>query len=181
MLSSYPVSGSDDGYLEVGQRSSHLQIRYIYRAIPLVQVFFFCTIIEFPSILLSTFPRILHLNMDSKEVKDSGLYDDVHVGQPDYPDYTDANVESYDGEHVNTGHTALKRQLKSRHIAMISIGGVIGTGLFLGTANSLKNGGPLGLLMGYLAIGSVCYCVMVSFEAAQVVPRRCLIHLLSSV
>jgi amino acid transporter len=100
--------------------------------------------------------------MDSKEVKDSGLYDDVHVGQPDYPDYADANVESYDGEHVNTGHTALKRQLKSRHIAMISIGGVIGTGLFLGTANSLKNGGPLGLLMGYLAIGSVCYCVMVS-------------------
>lgn len=37
---------------------------------------------------------------------------------------------------------------------MISIGGVIGTGLFLGTANALKNGGPLGLLLGYAAMGT---------------------------
>lgn len=62
----------------------------------------------------------------------------------------------------------LKRQLKDRHVAMISIGGasihipprsiravaksplgVIGTGLFLGTASSLRNGGPVGLLLGY--------------------------------
>lgn len=38
--------------------------------------------------------------------------------------------------------------LKARHIAMISIGGVIGTGLFLGTGGALSNGGPLGLLLG---------------------------------
>ena len=44
----------------------------------------------------------------------------------------------------------LQRQLKSRHVAMISIGGVIGTGLFLGTASSLENGGPVGLLLGYI-------------------------------
>lgn len=45
---------------------------------------------------------------------------------------------------------------------MISIGGVIGTGLFLGTATALHNGGPLGLLLGYMTMGSVCYCVMCS-------------------
>lgn len=56
----------------------------------------------------------------------------------------------------------LKRELKSRHIAMISIGGVIGTGLFLGTAGALAHGGPLGLLLGYSVVGSVCFCVMVS-------------------
>ncbi|KAI9063004.1 amino acid permease [Trametes sanguinea] len=56
----------------------------------------------------------------------------------------------------------LKRQLKNRHIAMISIGGVIGTGLFLGTATSLQSGGPIGLLLGYAAVGSVCYSVMIS-------------------
>lgn len=56
----------------------------------------------------------------------------------------------------------LVRQLKNRHIAMISIGGVIGTGLFLGTAGSLQNGGPVGLLLGYLAMGTICYSVMVS-------------------
>ncbi|TCD69700.1 hypothetical protein EIP91_006467 [Steccherinum ochraceum] len=59
-------------------------------------------------------------------------------------------------------HHQLKRQLKNRHIAMISIGGVIGTGLFLGTAGSLQTGGPVGLLLGYLVVGTMCYSVMVS-------------------
>ncbi|KAL0575811.1 hypothetical protein V5O48_006165 [Marasmius crinis-equi] len=43
---------------------------------------------------------------------------------------------------------------------MISIGGVIGTGLFLGTANALRDGGPIGLLLGYMIIGSLCWSVM---------------------
>ncbi|KAJ7367981.1 amino acid permease [Mycena albidolilacea] len=62
----------------------------------------------------------------------------------------------YHGEHK------LVRQLKNRHIAMISIGGVIGTGLFLGTANALRHGGPIGLLLGYLLVGSITYSVMIS-------------------
>ncbi|KAF9517401.1 hypothetical protein BS47DRAFT_1339816 [Hydnum rufescens UP504] len=57
------------------------------------------------------------------------------------------------------GHT-LKRQLKPRHIAMISIGGAIGTGLFLGTGNALKTGGPVGLLLGYTIVGTICYAMM---------------------
>ncbi|CAE6475296.1 unnamed protein product [Rhizoctonia solani] len=56
----------------------------------------------------------------------------------------------------------LQRQLKNRHIAMISIGGVIGTGLFLGTAGALNSGGPIGLLLGYIVVGTVCYSVMIS-------------------
>ncbi|KAF8580217.1 amino acid transporter [Ramaria rubella] len=56
----------------------------------------------------------------------------------------------------------LQRGLKNRHAQMISIGGVIGTGLFLGTASSLANGGPGGLLLGYLAVSSACVAVMVS-------------------
>ncbi|KAJ7162539.1 amino acid permease [Mycena crocata] len=62
----------------------------------------------------------------------------------------------YHGEHK------LVRQLKNRHIAMISIGGVIGTGLFLGTATALRHGGPIGLLLGYLAVGTITYSVMIS-------------------
>lgn len=41
-----------------------------------------------------------------------------------------------------------------------SIGGVIGTGLFLGTAGSLAAGGPLGLLLGYAIVSSACVSVM---------------------
>ncbi|KAG6911819.1 hypothetical protein DXG01_000066 [Tephrocybe rancida] len=62
----------------------------------------------------------------------------------------------------STGEVKLVRQLKNRHVAMISIGGVIGTGLFLGTATALKNGGPIGLLLGYAIMGSICYSVMIS-------------------
>ncbi|KIY45383.1 hypothetical protein FISHEDRAFT_49356 [Fistulina hepatica ATCC 64428] len=63
---------------------------------------------------------------------------------------------------VDQPHQALKRQLKNRHVAMISIGGVIGTGLFLGTATSLRNGGPVGLVLGYAAVGTITYTVMIS-------------------
>ncbi|KIJ51458.1 hypothetical protein M422DRAFT_224084 [Sphaerobolus stellatus SS14] len=56
----------------------------------------------------------------------------------------------------------LQRQLKNRHVAMISIGGVIGTGLFLGTAGPLRNGGPVGLMLGYIIMGTICYAVMIS-------------------
>ncbi|KAI9567927.1 amino acid permease [Boletus coccyginus] len=59
-------------------------------------------------------------------------------------------------------HTALQRRLKNRHVAMISFGGIIGTGLFFGTASSLMNGGPLGLLLAYVFMGTICYATMVS-------------------
>ena len=78
-------------------------------------------------------------------------------------------AESLEGGNVGHGGTndlgqrqdeMLHAVMKPRHIAMISIGGVIGTGLFLGTASSLKNGGPVGLWLGYIIVGSVCYAVM---------------------
>ncbi|KAG8687711.1 hypothetical protein FRC08_011836 [Ceratobasidium sp. 394] len=68
-------------------------------------------------------------------------------------------AEEHEGDGRDRG---LKRQLKSRHVAMISIGGVLGTGLFLGTAGALQNGGPLGLLLGYSIVGTICYSVMIS-------------------
>ncbi|KAI0075661.1 amino acid permease [Panus rudis PR-1116 ss-1] len=65
----------------------------------------------------------------------------------------------------------LRRQMKNRHIAMISIGGVIGTGLFLGTASGLQTGGPVGLLLAYITVGSVCIAVMVTLgEMCSLLP-----------
>ncbi|PLW52626.1 hypothetical protein PCANC_06271 [Puccinia coronata f. sp. avenae] len=58
------------------------------------------------------------------------------------------DLEDLDRQDV-AGGAALCRSMKTRHIQMISIGGMIGTGLFLGTGESLANGGPLGLMMGF--------------------------------
>ncbi|KAI0798668.1 amino acid permease [Irpex lacteus] len=79
---------------------------------------------------------------------------------------SDNGVDAYvvDAEAVPAGaeSATLHRQMKNRHIAMISIGGVIGTGLFLNTANSLADGGPVGLLLGYAVVGTICYTMMIS-------------------
>ncbi|KAI7952871.1 hypothetical protein MJO29_008502 [Puccinia striiformis f. sp. tritici] len=83
---------------------------------------------------------------------------------------TNAEAKTYDLEDSSrqdahdeaAGAATLHRTMKSRHIQMISIGGVIGTGLFLGTAQSLANGGPLGLMMGFLVMGTVVWNVMAS-------------------
>ncbi|KAI8454845.1 amino acid transporter [Phakopsora pachyrhizi] len=56
----------------------------------------------------------------------------------------------------------LRRQLQNRHVAMISIGGAIGTGLFIGTGTALYHGGPLSLVVGYSLIGILVWALMCS-------------------
>ncbi|CRK83683.1 amino acid permease [Neobacillus massiliamazoniensis] len=56
----------------------------------------------------------------------------------------------------------LKRSLKSRHLAMISLGGTIGTGLFLASGGAIHTAGPGGALLSYLLIGVMVYFLMTS-------------------
>ncbi|GAA5825483.1 hypothetical protein JCM11251_007005 [Rhodosporidiobolus azoricus] len=67
------------------------------------------------------------------------------------------------------GPTKLKRQLRSRHskgtygsLDWREQGGVIGTGLFLGSAQSLQKAGPLGLLIAFSIMGVWVWCMMIS-------------------
>ncbi|AAY91983.1 amino acid permease [Pseudomonas protegens] len=55
----------------------------------------------------------------------------------------------------------LTRSLKSRHIFMLSLGGVIGTGLFMGSGVTINQGGPWGAILSYLGAGFLMYLVMV--------------------
>jgi AAT family amino acid transporter len=57
---------------------------------------------------------------------------------------------------------SLNRSLTPRQISMISIAGIIGTGLFLGTGKSLATGGPASLLINYSLIGGLVYLVMLA-------------------
>jgi amino acid permease len=54
----------------------------------------------------------------------------------------------------------LQRGLKRRHITMMSIGGTIGTGLFLASGNVVSKAGALGGPIAYLVIGILVYVLM---------------------
>lgn len=54
---------------------------------------------------------------------------------------------------------ALERGLKNRHIQLIALGGAIGTGLFLGVAQTIQQAGPSALL-GYAIAGLVAFLIM---------------------
>lgn len=49
---------------------------------------------------------------------------------------------------------ALKRSIKSRHMFMIALAGVIGTGLFLGTGDVINRAGPGGRTSMLTAVSS---------------------------
>ncbi|KAI8988966.1 amino acid permease/ SLC12A domain-containing protein [Pilobolus umbonatus] len=65
----------------------------------------------------------------------------------------------------------LKRTLKARHLAMISLGGVIGQGLFLSAGANLNAAGPAGALIAYGIIGFIVFWVTFSLgEMATYIP-----------
>lgn len=73
------------------------------------------------------------------------------------PSYSNIVGEVHDAELAEETH----RGLKSRHAQMIALGGTIGTGLFVGSGQSLRIGGPLFFFLGYclitiLVFGIVC-------------------------
>ncbi|HEY1973927.1 MAG TPA: amino acid permease, partial [Pseudonocardia sp.] len=57
------------------------------------------------------------------------------------------------------GSTTLSAGLKNRHVTMISIAGVIGAGLFVGSANAIATAGP-GVLLSYAFAGLLVVLVM---------------------
>ncbi|KAF9138448.1 hypothetical protein BG015_002381 [Linnemannia schmuckeri] len=56
----------------------------------------------------------------------------------------------------------LQRNLEARHLTMISLGGTIGTGLFLASGSSIATAGPGYSQVAYSLIGSMVYCFMSS-------------------
>ena len=66
--------------------------------------------------------------------------------QPTIPDHSDPSHQ-------------LSRSLKGRHLAMISIGGIIGAGLFVGSSTSIKAAGPA-VFISYAVTGMLILMVM---------------------
>ncbi|EPE09347.1 amino acid permease [Ophiostoma piceae UAMH 11346] len=77
-------------------------------------------------------------------------------------------IETSDGTIIDDG---VKRALKSRHLLMIALGGVIGPGTFYATGFALRYSGPVGALIGYIIIGLDVFLVTQSLgEMATLYP-----------
>jgi amino acid transporter, AAT family len=60
---------------------------------------------------------------------------------------------------ITDREAGLHRNLTARQLSMIAIGGAIGTGLFLGSAISVKLAGP-GVIFSYLVAAAIALCLM---------------------
>lgn len=78
----------------------------------------------------------------------------------DDADLSATDVSIQPGHDSIEDHKRLKRELGARQVAMIAIGGAIGTGLIIGTGSALAKAGPLSILIAYSIIGLVVFQVM---------------------
>ncbi|KAJ5669738.1 hypothetical protein N7462_010808 [Penicillium macrosclerotiorum] len=82
----------------------------------------------------------------------------LEAGVATYPPYDDDLKTA--GEVDNLPNSETHRGLSSRHIQFLALGGCIGTGLFVGSGQTLSTVGPAPLLMGYIVMSTVVYFVM---------------------
>lgn len=59
-----------------------------------------------------------------------------------------------------TTHTEIRRSLEVRHMVMLALGGVIGSGLFISSGYTITQAGPLGAVIAYLVGAVVAWLVM---------------------
>ncbi|MCC5465585.1 amino acid permease [Pelosinus baikalensis] len=81
--------------------------------------------------------------------------------------------EKFNGkiEQAIAQQAGLDRGMKSRHLFMITLGGVIGTGLFLASGSTINQAGPLGSVIAYMIGGFIMYMVMMCLgELAVAMP-----------
>ncbi len=84
---------------------------------------------------------------------------------------TDPKKQAVDTGALVPEKKGLHRDLKSRHMMMISIGGTIGTGLFLGAGQVVSEAGPIGAVLAFLFGGMVMYLALLCLgELAVAMP-----------
>ncbi|EEA25743.1 hypothetical protein TMatcc_006025 [Talaromyces marneffei ATCC 18224] len=96
---------------------------------------------------------------------------DTHNTEPT-PSYTNVSTTTMSDEKRNTvralveadlldeRYAQTQRGLSSRHVQMMALGGTIGTGLFVGSGQSLAIGGPASLLLAYIFISVLVYSLV---------------------
>ncbi|KAL2165023.1 hypothetical protein VTH06DRAFT_319 [Thermothelomyces fergusii] len=92
---------------------------------------------------------------------------DDDVSFPKHGDADEAAAEAAAGSDSDDfrdmdPHSGVKRGLKTRHLSMMALAGIIGPGLLIGSGGALSAGGPASLLIGFGVIGIIAFSVMQS-------------------
>ena len=93
------------------------------------------------------------------------------LGEMDYANATMTVETGNGGQAVIPEKTALKRNLHSRHIQFIALGGSIGTGLFMSSGPDLAQGGPASIVINFSLVGFMIISVVFALgELCSVLP-----------
>ncbi|MDF7641410.1 amino acid permease [Bifidobacterium sp. ESL0784] len=71
-------------------------------------------------------------------------------------------IPPIEGKDKSKQTNGVQRNLKTRHVSMIALGGCIGTGLFMTSGSTISKAGPGGGLVAYIAMGIMVYFLMTS-------------------
>jgi amino acid transporter len=92
---------------------------------------------------------------NSDRPSDDGLHYGSYEEAPSFLTRLGVTPSSFKRRTLADKHNQLNQSMKTRHLHMISIGGSIGAGLFVGSGGALSRGGPAALLIGFGIIGVV--------------------------
>ena len=80
-------------------------------------------------------------NNNEKTFPSGELLSEQYVPQQDTSSHLNTSLSEVDVT------KPLKRAMTKRHLVMISLGGAIGTGLFLGSGDVISQAGPIGAIL----------------------------------
>lgn len=72
---------------------------------------------------------------------------------------TDHSIDPENDKFQLDPNSGVKRALKNRHLSMMTLAGIIGPGLLVGTSGALAKGGPAALVIGFSIVGLVAFSI----------------------
>jgi len=101
--------------------------------------------------------------MPEEEVETESIFSSQKPLQTSQDPSEENHEKSYETNTISPSpptNKLLKKNLKSRHLAAIALGGGIGTGLFIGSGTTLYQGGPGSIIIDYTVMGFMILTVL---------------------
>ncbi|SCW03036.1 LAFE_0G01530g1_1 [Lachancea fermentati] len=93
--------------------------------------------------------------------EETGIFNRFIASFKRAPDTTsDSGSAQFEKDISAESDKKLKKNIKPRHVLMMSLGSGVGTGMLVGNGKALHNGGPASLVIGYSIMGTCLYAII---------------------